>query len=72
MKKDTNPAMKSEAAIEAQKVQINVRLTQDELDLIDNKRIEEKKSKGAIPTRSDVIRDAIAAYCGKTEGRRKG
>jgi len=63
---------KGEAANDAQKVQINVRLTQDELDLIDNKRIDEKKSKGSIPTRSDVIRDAIAAYCGKPEGKRKG
>jgi hypothetical protein len=50
--------------------QINVRMTQAEIDLIDEKRIEGKAEKGAIPSRSDIVRDALAAYLGRDKKKR--
>lgn len=42
--------------------QLNVRVSEHVEKLIDKKRIELSKSMGNIPTRSDVLRFALAAY----------
>ncbi len=44
--------------------QLNVRVSEQVEKLIDKKRIELSKELGAIPTRSDVLRLALAAYLG--------
>lgn len=46
----------------ATRSQLNVRVSEQVEKLIDNKRIELSKSMGNIPTRSDVLRLALAAY----------
>ncbi|WP_366519149.1 ribbon-helix-helix domain-containing protein [Natronocella acetinitrilica] len=42
--------------------QVNVRLDEHLLKLIDTCRVEAHSASGGIPTRSDVIRDAIHEY----------
>jgi Arc/MetJ-type ribon-helix-helix transcriptional regulator len=44
------------------KLQINVRLSQDQIDSIDRKRIELQQAMGKIPNRSDVLRYALDQY----------
>jgi Arc/MetJ-type ribon-helix-helix transcriptional regulator len=52
------------------RVQVNVRITEELARLLDQKRIDLQKSLGAIPSRSEVIRMAIEAYLTKsTRGR---
>lgn len=46
----------------AQQRQINIRLDDQTLALIDECRAEERGGQGNIPTRSDVVRKAIEAY----------
>ena len=48
--------------------QINVRLTQDQLEAVDRKRIELQPVLGKIATRSDVLRYALDEYLGLVEG----
>lgn len=42
--------------------QINMKLSDELGKLIDDKRIELSKTLGKIPTRSDILRQALAAY----------
>lgn len=44
--------------------QVNLRLDQEMVDKIDDKRVELKQKSGRIPTRSDVIRNALDQYLG--------
>ncbi len=44
--------------------QLNVRISPHGAKLIDNKRIELSKHGATIPSRSDVLRFALAAYLG--------
>jgi hypothetical protein len=53
---------KQEEELEQKSFQLNVRLTKEEIDRIDDKRIEAKAETGAIPSRSDIVREALAAY----------
>jgi Arc/MetJ-type ribon-helix-helix transcriptional regulator len=46
------------------RLQINVRLTPEITDRLDQKRIELQPRLGRIPTRSEVMRYAIDAYLG--------
>lgn len=45
-----------------EKLQINVRLTQEQIDAIDQKRIELQPIMGKIPNRSEVLRYALDLY----------
>jgi metal-responsive CopG/Arc/MetJ family transcriptional regulator len=47
------------------RVQINVRITEQLARLVDQKRVEMQKTLGGIPSRSEVVRMAIEAYIGK-------
>ena len=51
--------------------QINVRLKKVEIDRIDDRRVDEKTKTGVIPSRSDIVRDALTAYLnrGRTKQR---
>ena len=44
------------------KLQINVRLSQEQIDAIDKKRIDLLSSMGKIPNRSEVLRLALDQY----------
>ena len=44
------------------RIQINVRLDNEIIGLLDEKRIELQKELGRIPTRSDVVRIALEKY----------
>jgi hypothetical protein len=44
--------------------QLNVRISELATKLLDNKRIEYSETHGSIPSRSDVVRVAVAAYLG--------
>lgn len=46
------------------RLQINVRLSEDLADRLDAKRVELKQSLGKIPSRSEVVRLAIHDYLG--------
>lgn len=48
--------------IEADRPQVNVRLTEELLRLLDAKRVEMLPELGTIPTRSDVVRIAIERF----------
>ena len=48
--------------IEADRPQVNVRLTDDLIRLLDAKRVEMLPELGTIPTRSDVVRIAIERF----------
>jgi Arc/MetJ-type ribon-helix-helix transcriptional regulator len=45
-----------------EKLQINVRLSQEQIDAIDQKRIELQPIMGKIPNRSEVLRYALDLY----------
>ncbi len=47
---------------EADRQQVNVRLTDELVRLLDAKRVEMLPELGAIPTRSDVVRIAIERF----------
>lgn len=47
---------------EVDRIQINVRLDNEMIGLLDEKRIEFQKELGTIPTRSDVVRIALEKY----------
>ena len=47
---------------EVDRIQINVRLDNELIGLLDEKRIEFQKELGTIPTRSDVVRIALEKY----------
>lgn len=47
---------------EIDRIQINVRLDNELISLLDEKRIEFQKELGTIPTRSDVVRIALEKY----------
>lgn len=49
-------------ASETERVQVNVRLDQEFVQLLDGKRIALQKELGVIPTRSDVVRLALEKY----------
>lgn len=52
------------------RIQVNVRMSEELARLLDQKRIELQKTLGFIPSRSEVIRMAIEAYLAKhTRGR---
>lgn len=53
------------------RVQINVRLDDEFISLLDEKRIELKKELGTIPTRSDVVRMALERYLRVTSKKSK-
>jgi hypothetical protein len=44
--------------------QVNVRLTRSEASALDERRAELRKERGAIPTRSELIREALLQYLG--------
>lgn len=44
--------------------QVNLRLDEEMIDKIDDKRVTLKAGLGRIPTRSDVIRSALDIYLG--------
>jgi|LauGreDrversion4_2_1035121.scaffolds.fasta_scaffold2389836_1 Arc/MetJ-type ribon-helix-helix transcriptional regulator len=44
------------------RVQVNVRITEQLAAQIDHKRVEIQKQEGRIPSRSDVVRMAIEAF----------
>lgn len=46
------------------RLQINVRLTPEQVDGVDKKRIELQPRLGKIPTRSDVVRYALDLFLG--------
>ena len=46
------------------RTQLNLRISDDLVKAIDEKRITLRESFGAIPTRSDVLRLALEAYLG--------
>ena len=48
--------------IEADRPQVNVRLTDELVRLLDAKRVEMLPELGTIPTRSDVVRIAIERF----------
>jgi Arc/MetJ-type ribon-helix-helix transcriptional regulator len=48
------------------KMQINIRLSQEQLDAIDKKRIELQPVLGKIPNRSEVVRYALDQYLGSS------
>ena len=48
--------------IEAERPQVNVRLTDELIRLLDAKRVEMLPELGTIPTRSDVVRIAIERF----------
>jgi Arc/MetJ-type ribon-helix-helix transcriptional regulator len=48
--------------IEADRPQVNVRLTDELIRLLDAKRVEMLPELGTIPTRSDVVRIAIERF----------
>jgi hypothetical protein len=48
--------------IEAERPQVNVRLTDELIRLLDAKRVELLPELGTIPTRSDVVRIAIERF----------
>ena len=50
------------------RAQINVRLSQELIELLDKKRISLQPELGRIPTRSDVIRLALEDYLRRDEG----
>jgi Arc/MetJ-type ribon-helix-helix transcriptional regulator len=61
------------------KLQINVRLSQEQLDAIDKKRIDLQPTLGKIPNRSDILRYALDDYlargvtgAGKSNSTKKG
>jgi hypothetical protein len=45
-----------------EKLQINVRLSQEQINAIDSKRITLQQALGKIPNRSDILRFALDAY----------
>lgn len=47
---------------EKDRMQINVRLDDELISLLDEKRIELQRELGTIPTRSDVVRIALEKY----------
>jgi len=47
--------------------QVNIRLDDETLRRIDNCRTELLKTEGAIPTRADVVRNAIASFLDEFE-----
>lgn len=47
---------------EVDRIQINVRLDNEMIGLLDEKRIEFQKELGTIPTRSDVVRIALEKF----------
>ena len=56
------------------RAQINVRLSQELIELLDQKRMELQPELGKIPTRSDVMRLALEDYLSKSRKatRKKG
>ena len=55
-----------------ERVQINVRLSEQLISKIDQKRIEIQRTEGKnIPTRSDVVRLAIEAYLSSKSSKHK-
>jgi hypothetical protein len=44
------------------RIQINVRLDDELISLLDEKRVELQKELGTIPTRSDVVRLSLQKY----------
>ncbi|GAA5172420.1 ribbon-helix-helix domain-containing protein [Viridibacterium curvum] len=50
------------------RLQINVRLTPEQIEELDRKRIELQPTLGKIPTRSDVIRYALEIFLAKPQG----
>lgn len=61
--------MAKDTADEQRDQQINVRLTRAEVAALDDFRAAQRAS-GAIPSRSDVVRDAVLAYI-KSDRKRK-
>jgi len=57
---------------EADRQQVNVRLTDELVRLLDAKRVEMLPELGAIPTRSDVVRIAIERFLKATPKTRAG
>lgn len=47
-----------------ERFQVNLRLDEEMIDKIDDKRIELRKKTGRFPTRSDVIRAALELHLG--------
>jgi len=54
--------MPKPSASETERVQVNVRLAPEFVQLLDAKRIALQKEMGVIPTRSDVVRLALERY----------
>ena len=50
------------------RLQINVRLTQELIEQLDRKRIEMQPQLGKIPSRSDVVRYALERFLGESSG----
>ncbi|MBD3750838.1 MAG: hypothetical protein IE931_15325 [Sphingobacteriales bacterium] len=53
------------------KTQVNVRLTEAEVKELDELRLKIAQEEGAIPTRSDVVREAIHAMIRNYDGGQK-
>lgn len=47
------------------RVQVNVRISEQLADLLDAKRVELQKKLGKIPTRSQVVRMALEEFLGR-------
>lgn len=58
--------------IEADRPQVNVRLTDELIRLLDAKRVEMLPELGTIPTRSDVVRIAIERFLKPTPKTKTG
>ena len=52
------------------RIQVNVRISQELARSLDEKRVQLQKTQGAIPSRSDVVRMAIEAFVAKPEKKR--
>lgn len=50
---------------EEDRVQVNVRISEQLADLLDAKRVELQKKLGKIPTRSQVVRMALEEFLGR-------